>query len=132
MIQCELRNYDSGFYGKFLRGTTSLTHRRAARLERWIRRVAHQPAVAQLDGATAESGVGIGVSNLHDRCTFLIEFEKQFHDFLGLRGMKVARRLICQQQRGLVNYGTRNPYELLLSARELTGIEVFFRDDLKA
>ena len=66
--------------------------------ERRIRRIADQPSIAQLNGAAAVRSVDFGVRDLHDGRSCLIQFAKQFHDLLGLRGMQIASRLVGQKQ----------------------------------
>src|ERR1700691_5241623 len=70
--------------------------------------------------------------HLNDRRTLLIQVAEQFHDFLGLRRMEISGRLIREQQRRFMNDRPRDPDQLLLSAGELAGIEIFLRNYLKA
>src|SRR5580698_1901059 len=74
----------------------SYRHRRFMPLNAWVPGVADQPTIAQLEGAGAVSRIGLGMGHLNNGRALLIEFAKQFHDFLGLGGMQVAGRLIGQ------------------------------------
>src|SRR5919109_4990339 len=77
-------------------GLWSLLHR-LVRLQVRIRGVTHHPTVAQLNGARAVRGVGLRVCHLDDRGALLVQLAKEFHDFLGLAGMKIAGRLISKE-----------------------------------
>ena len=56
---------------------------------------------------------------------------EQLHDFLGLAGVQISRRLVGQKQRRLVNDGARDAHQLLLPAGELAGIQILLGDNLK-
>src|SRR5712671_6287482 len=45
--------------------------------------------------------------------------------------MQIAGRFVREQERGLMDDGASDSDELLLSPRELAGVEVFFCDDLE-
>src|SRR3974390_229587 len=89
----------------------------AHRLIRGFQPLGDNPAVAQLDGARAVCGIDVGVRNLHDGGSFIVEPAKQLHDLFRLRGMQVSRRLISQKQRGFVNDCASDTHELLLPSR---------------
>src|SRR5947209_2208800 len=70
--------------------------------------------------------------DLNDRGALRVDVPKDLHDLFGLVRVKIPRRLVGEQQRRLVNNGTSDADELLLSAGELVGIEVLLGDDVKA
>src|SRR5580700_3167784 len=63
-----------------------------------IRCITNQPTVAQLNGAAPIGRVRFRVSDLHDGCSVLAQVTKEFHDFFGLKGMQISRRLIGEQE----------------------------------
>src|SRR5437667_12754589 len=66
----------------------SSIHRHCIWFERWIGRIAHQPAVPHLKSPCPKSGVGFRVRDLHDRGALLIKTAEEFHNFSGLAGMQ--------------------------------------------
>src|ERR1700733_4610365 len=62
-----------------------------------IRSISNQPSVSELDGAASVTGVRLGVRNLYDCGSLLIQIAKEFHDLLGLRRMKIACGLVSKQ-----------------------------------
>src|SRR3954453_8420584 len=67
-------------------------------------------------------GIGLRVGHLYDRRPLIVEALEQFHDFLRLRGMQVTGRFVRENHRGVGDDGARDANQLLLPARELTGI----------
>ena len=70
--------------------------------------------------------------HLHDRRALLVEPLEQLHDFLPLRRVQVAGRLVGQDHRRIRDDGARDADELLLAARELSRIEILLGDDAEA
>src|SRR4029077_12598082 len=59
------------------------------------------------------------------------ELAKQLHDFFALTRVQVSRRLISEQKFGLSDDRPGDAYQLLLSARQLTRVQILFPNDLK-
>src|SRR5512139_799847 len=58
----------------------------------------------------------------HDNCSSAaVQFMKDSDDFLARVRVQVTRRLICQDQCGVVNQSACNCHPLLLSARHFLG-----------
>ena len=85
-----------------------------------------------MNGAASIGRVRFRVGHLHDGCPLLVQITKEFHDFFGLGGMEIARGLIGEQERWLVDYGACDSHKLLLAAGKLAGIQFFLRHDLEA
>src|SRR5260221_10973177 len=58
--------------------------------------VTGNPTIFKPHDPVAVSGINLRVRDLNDRRAFIIEALEHFHDFLALRRMKVAGRLISQ------------------------------------
>src|SRR5438477_1502433 len=86
----------------------------------------YNPAVAQLNNAFAIGSVLLRMRDLDDGHAFIIKLAKQLHDFFALAGVQVSRGFIGEQKLRFSNDRTRNTNELLLSARKLRRIEIFF------
>src|ERR1700674_101458 len=97
-----------------------------------IRCVSNEPPVSQLNGTVSVTRICLGVSNLNDGRSVFVQPAKELHNLLGLNGVKVARRLVSQQEWRFVNYGASDSHQLLLASGELAGIQIFFGDDLEA
>jgi hypothetical protein len=69
------------------------------------------------------------VGDLNDRRPAFVELFEELHDFLALTRVKVARRLIRQDDFGARDDGARDGDELLLSAGQLVRIQVLLADD---
>ena len=92
----------------------------------------HQ-TIGQSDDARAEGGVLIRVGDLHHGdAVVLIELAKKLHDFAALVGVEIPGRFIGQNDPWFCDEGAGNADELLLSARELTWLEILFPDDTEA
>src|ERR1039457_943135 len=72
------------------------------------------------------------MGDLHDGYSLLVQSAEEFHNLLGLARVKVARRLVGQQERRLVNYGAGDSHQLLLASRELARVQILLGNDLKA
>src|ERR1700680_4377693 len=97
-----------------------------------IRCVSNEPPVSQLNGQVSVNRICLGVSNLDDGRSVFVQPAKELHNFFGLNGMEIARRLVGQQARRFVNYGASDSHQLVRASRELAGGQVFFGDDLEA
>ena len=76
--------------------------------------------------------IRLRVGHLDDRGPSFIELPEELHDFFRLIGVKIARGLIGQDELRFVDHRARYTYQLLLSAGQLVGIEVFLPDDVEA
>ena len=83
----------------------------------WIRSILRQPSIAKLDRSCPIRRIQVGVRDLHDRRSLLIELPEKTHDLRRLCRMQIARRLISEQQRRFVDHRARNAHKLLLPAR---------------
>ena len=79
-----------------------------------------------------KGGVGVRVRDLQDGRTLVVEPAEELHDLGRLGRVEIARGLIGEQKRGFVNNGAGYADQLLLTARELRGEEVFLADDAEA
>ena len=70
--------------------------------------------------------------HLNNRRAFVVQPFEHVHDFLALGRMKVAGRFVSQNQPRVRNHRTGDADKLLLSTRQLSWIEIFLADDLKA
>ena len=70
--------------------------------------------------------------DLNDRRAFVVQASEERHDLFALSRVEIAGGLVGQDQPGVGDDGARDRHELLLSPRELVGIEVFLADNLKA
>src|SRR4051812_43463366 len=91
----------------------------------------HDPSITEVDDTIAIAGVPLRMSDLDDGGPLSVELGEQLHDLLTLGAMQVSCGLIRQQQLGSGNDRPSNSDELLLSSRELTGIQVLFPHDVK-
>ena len=62
----------------------------------------------------------------------LLSRAEELHDFGGLCGVEIAGGLVGEKESGLVDDGAGDADQLLLTARELRGEEVFLGDDAEA
>src|SRR5437588_620159 len=83
-------------------------------------------------GSRAVSSVGLRVCYLNDRGSLLIQLTKEFHDFFGLAGMKIAGGFIRKEKRRFVDHGPRDSDQLLLAAGQLAGKQILLGDNLEA
>src|SRR5215471_7822814 len=97
---------------------------------RYLGGITNNPAILQIDNAISVRGIYLRVRYLNDRGALLVQPAKQLHNFLRLAGVEVAGWLVCQDQLRVAGYGSRHSNELLLTARELIGVKIFFADDL--
>jgi len=72
------------------------------------------------------------VRHLNDGRTLFIELFEKLHDFSALAGVKIASRLIGQNQLGAGDHCARDCDQLLLTAGKLIGEEILFAHDVKA
>ena len=70
--------------------------------------------------------------HLHDRRSCFVERAEQLHDLLALCGVQVARRFVGENHLWVGDDCAGNAHQLLLPARELVRIEIFFSDDLES
>src|SRR5215475_8722049 len=98
------------------------------RLKLRISSITDDPAIAELNRSRAICSIRFGMCYLNDGCPLAVEFAKQFHDFLCLRGMKISGGLIRKQEPWLVNHRTRNTHKLLLSSGKLTRKQILLSD----
>ena len=90
--------------------------------------VAHDAALAELDHAPAHAVDHRGVVRRHDDGRArAVDAVQQLHDPDRRLGVEVARRLVGQQQRRMVDEGARDADALLLAAGELVGEVVQLR-----
>ena len=82
----------------------------------------NNPAVAQLNDAFAVRGVFLRVRDLNDGHAFIVELAEQPHNLFALARMQIAGGFISEQKLWISDNRSRNAYELLLPARELTRI----------
>ena len=68
---------------------------------------------------------------MNNRGALIVKALEHIHDFFALRRMKIAGRLVSQNQTRIGNHGARDSHQLLLSARQLRGIKIFLADNLK-
>src|ERR1041384_809580 len=94
--------------------------------------VIDDPAVFKSHNPIAVSGVSFGVRHLNDRGAFVIETLEQIHDLFALRRMKIARRLVRENQTRISDYCARDADQLWLSTGKLGRIEILLTDDLKS
>src|SRR6266436_5765623 len=94
--------------------------------------LADYPAVLELDDAMTIHGVALGVRNLNDCRAGVVEALEELHDFIALRGVQVARRLVGEDKLGILDDRARDAHKLLLAAGKLVGEEIFFADDVEA
>src|SRR5262249_28724824 len=84
--------------------------------------VAREPTVLERDHATAHLVHHLAVVRDHeDRRAAAVDAVEQLHDPDGGVGIEVSRRLVADEQRRMVDDGTRDRDALLLAARELVG-----------
>jgi hypothetical protein len=78
-------------------------------------------AVADFDTAGRDRGnLGV-VRDQHDGAALAAEFAEQAQDGLASVGVEVARRLVRENDAGVVHQGARDGHALLLAAGELAG-----------
>src|SRR5712692_11640026 len=94
--------------------------------------VSYNPAVLQLDNAASIGGVSLGVCDLDDGRTRVIQTFEELHDLFALCGMEIPRRLIREDQFRTENHRARHADKLLLAAGELVREKVFLADDVEA
>src|ERR1700731_3332596 len=92
----------------------------------------HDPAVAQLDDAVSITCVFFRMRHLDDGHAFIIQFLKEFHDLFALARVEIAGRFVGEKKVWIGDDGTRDADQLLLSARQLPRIKIFFSDDVEA
>src|ERR1051325_2474600 len=90
--------------------------------------VLDDPSIAQRDDAAPHRRVLLRVRHLHDSRALRIELREQLHDLTRLGRVQITRRLVGKEERRSRDNSARNTYELLLSARELSRIEVLLGD----
>src|ERR1043166_7956633 len=104
----------------------------ADRYEEGIVRVSllvDDPPIPEVDHARPVAGVHFRVRDLHDRRPLLVELLEQLHDLLALARVQVAGGFVGQDDLWIGDHGARDGDELLLSARQLVGIEILLPDD---
>src|SRR6266478_2155373 len=94
--------------------------------------VSYNPAVLQLDNAASIRGVSLGVCDLDDGRTRVIQTFEELHDLFALCGMEIPRRLIREDQFRTENHRARHADKLLLAAGELVREKVFLANDVEA
>src|SRR5215470_18306766 len=99
---------------------------------RYFGGITNNPSVLQINNAISIRSIYLRVRYLNDGGALLVQPAKQLHDFLRLARVEVSCWLVCQDQLRVAGYGSRHSNELLLTARELIGVKIFFADDLKA
>src|SRR6202171_6744145 len=70
--------------------------------------------------------------DLNDCHAFTIQFLKKFHDLFALARVEIASRLIGEKKVWIGDNGARHADQLLLSARQLPRLKIFFSDDVEA
>src|SRR5437762_3147983 len=70
--------------------------------------------------------------DLNDRGSSFIQFFEQLHDFLALRGVQIAGRLIGKNKFRFLDYRASHSDQLLLSAGKLIWEQIFFADNIEA
>src|ERR1700682_5631753 len=77
---------------------------------------ADHPAVFELDDAIAESGVALGVRDLNDGGSPIIQAFEKLHDLFTLRGMKIAGGFVREDELGILDDRASHADQLLLTA----------------
>ena len=86
---------------------------------RHVRRIADEPAVAERQQTRGERGDVLLVRDDDDRDAAAIELLQQRHDFEARRGVERARRLVGEDELGVVDQRAGDGHALLLPARQL-------------
>src|ERR1035441_2777325 len=68
------------------------------------------------------------MGDLHDGYSLLVQSAEEFHNLLGLARVKVARRLVGQQERRLVNHGAGDSHQQLLAVNDHNIAVGFYTD----
>jgi hypothetical protein len=92
---------------------------------------ADDPTVFELDDPVTVGGVFLRVCNLDDGRAAFVQLLEELHDLFALRGVKIARRLIGEDELWILNDGARHPHELLLATGKLVGEKVLFPHDIE-
>ena len=77
------------------------------------------PAVEKVDDAVGIARVALRVGDHHDGGALLVQLGEQIHHLLAVLGIKVASRLVGEDELGVGDHGAGDGDALLLSAREL-------------
>src|SRR5438874_2853940 len=94
--------------------------------------VAGHPTVTQLNDAVAVAGIFLRMGHLNDGRALGVQLLKKLHDLFTLARVQVAGRFVGENQFRAGDDRARHANELLLATGELTRIQIFFPDDLKA
>src|SRR6266481_4672187 len=83
--------------------------------------LADYPAVLELNDAMTIRGVALGVRDLNDCRTGVVEALEELHDFFALRRVKITGGFVSQNELGILNHRAGHADELLLAAGKLIG-----------
>ena len=83
-----------------------------------------QRPIEQVQGSLAECRIVRGMGYHDDGRALLVQVRQQFHYFGGCRAIEVARRLIGEDEGGVVCQRPCNSNPLLLPARKLLGLMI--------
>ena len=92
----------------------------------------HQPSIRKPDNPAAIGRIFVGMRNLNNGGSFIIELLEELHDLFTLAGVQIAGGLVSEDHFRTGNHRSGHGYELLLSAGELIRVEVLFADDLES
>src|SRR5258707_6958710 len=101
------------------------------RPRRHVGRVVHNPPILQLDHPAAVAGVDFRMGHLNDRGSLLIQPAEELHNFERLPRMQIAGGFVGQNDLRIAGHRAGHAHQLLLSAGELIGKQVFLAHDLK-
>src|SRR5260370_31748959 len=90
------------------------------------------PAVLELNNSMSIHGVALGVRDLNDCRTGVVEALEELHDFFALRRVKITGGFVSQNELGILNRRAGHADELLLAAGKLIGEKVFLADNVEA
>src|SRR5260370_40818567 len=77
-------------------------------------------------------GIAIGVGDLNDCRAGFVEALKALHELVALSGVKVAGRLVGEDELGILDDRARDAHKLLLAAGKLVGEEILLADYVEA
>src|SRR5271165_3232541 len=72
------------------------------------------------------------MGDLNDGRAGVVQACEELHDFVALRGVQIAGGFVGEDELGILDYGTGDADELLLSAGKLIGEEIFLSDNVEA
>src|SRR5260370_6106445 len=90
------------------------------------------PAVLELNNSMSIHGVALGVRDLNDCRTGVVEALEELHDFFALRRVKITGGFVSQNELGILNHRAGHADELLLAAGKLIGEKVFLAVNVEA